>query len=248
MHLPVIQELKRRHLFYEWAGRTPRPERLFVRRFITAAARPTRLSEAVVQTVGQPGLPKLVVAIWRPDDNTQGEAFRTDVLECSSMQEAHEVLMQVLANFQTQIVERDAQRSAGDVWFQTPNGAASIFTRGNLVFAVRSLQPGVRSEAVAEAMDSELISRPPAPASPPRARLLRLERAVASAPITPVRVELRDDTTCLKLFSSGGEFEQKKGVLLYTPLKPGPHDIDAIAIEPEGKLERSSVRLRVKES
>jgi len=77
--------------------------------------------------------------------------------ECASVDVAHDQLLDVLCEMQSNAITRDRQREIGDVSFSLAD-AMFLFARANLVVLVRNAGPQVLSlEEMASTIDSAIL-------------------------------------------------------------------------------------------
>lgn len=119
----------------------------------------------------------LIKSLWKRPDETRRVLINVNIHECTSRKAAHELLLQLLAQFQLPNVRR-REGNVGDVAFSGPDELFILFARGNLVYFVRNAGlDTIPVTAIAEQLDSELISKPDVADSP--AGSLRIERVAA---------------------------------------------------------------------
>jgi hypothetical protein len=110
--------------------------------------------------------PPAIRTLWHRGDPTV-ELLAVDVWECASIPAAHDQLLEVLANVQSDAVER--HEGTGDVTFGLGNTMA-LFARINVVVLIRNAGPKtVDVDPVARAIDA-LIVRLSGPRQPSRRR------------------------------------------------------------------------------
>ena len=72
-----------------------------------------------------------------------------DVRECKTRDQAHDILLELLANMQAPDVKRLGEDAPGDVAFARETGTAIVFARGNVAISIGN--GGRRSSSVADA-------------------------------------------------------------------------------------------------
>jgi hypothetical protein len=87
--------------------------------------------------------------------------LRIDHYEAASRERAHDLLVVLLAGFESPLAGRRAHRDLGDVAFADDAGGVALFARGNLVVFVRRAgrEPVSAFDAAAE-LDRMLVVRP----------------------------------------------------------------------------------------
>ena len=128
------------HLFPEWlSGWTP----------MRSMAHPAEATRRAATTV------------WQPGGAAGASLLRVDYCETASRVEAHEVLLQTLANFEGPEVARQPDADWGDVAFGSRGLRALAFARANLVFIISRIGPAdTPVDSVARALDQATVARP----------------------------------------------------------------------------------------
>jgi len=67
---------------------------------------------------------------------TEGASLVMDVRECKTRDQAHDVLLELLANMQAPDVKRLGEDAPGDVAFAPASGTAMVFARGNVTISI----------------------------------------------------------------------------------------------------------------
>jgi hypothetical protein len=103
--------------------------------------------------------PRVVHSIWR-DEELAHKLVAIDAFVCSSVEEAHDRLIETLGAVESEVVERQAGKNAvGDVAFGL-NGAMILFARANLLVLIRSLGSEIAPvEKIAQQLD-KMMDRP----------------------------------------------------------------------------------------
>ena len=101
----------------------------------------------------------MVHSIWSHGDSTN-ELIAIDVFECASVETAHDQLIEILGNVESDAVTRQADRSApGEIAFGLDH-TMILFCRANVVALIRNAGPMVVSvNAIARELDNVLIQR-----------------------------------------------------------------------------------------
>ena len=148
--------LKERHRFSEWAGRSTLPKERSVEapRLAGTELRGWTLERAERREVTGPVAPARHTTFWRGEPPEA--VVRIDVFVCTSVDAAHEYLIDALGEFESNAVRRRADAPYGDVAFGTETVA--LFARGNLVVVVRNVGREVVPVAdVARAVDALVL-------------------------------------------------------------------------------------------
>ena len=259
------EELKGRYNFDEWRDRNRLDENLFIWRFLFKGDEFPDWQPQQIRELGPPPggerllsmeadigeAPRLIQSIWRPSKGRAGAAFSIDSYECASRAASHELLIRILAEFQSPLIARQPEAEVGDVTFVHPGNNIILFARANHAVVIRSMGATTISVSeLASQFDSDLIEKPQAQISrmEPNIRTLRSELAElqvgAQAPLEIDASLPSGQPLMYKFFSRAGEVLMKEGKLLYVPTVPGEQDLDVYAIAPDrgvgtGKIEFS---------
>jgi len=146
------QYLEQRYAASEWHGRG-----LAVRRLITGFDfSGSELSGWTLLRADREGraMPPAIRTLWHRG-NPAAELLSIDVWECGSIPAAHDQLLDVLANVQSDAVERRA--GLGDIAFRLGNTMA-LFARVNVVALIRNGGPTtVDVDPIAHVVDDLLV-------------------------------------------------------------------------------------------
>lgn len=98
-------------------------------------------------------------SLWSHGESTS-ELLAVDVFECSSVETAHDQVIEALGNMESGVVERRTGKDTpGDVAFGL-NDTMVLFARANLVVLIRNAGPSVVSvETAARQLDRYLLRR-----------------------------------------------------------------------------------------
>ncbi|HVR99124.1 MAG TPA: hypothetical protein VMW27_21070 [Thermoanaerobaculia bacterium] len=135
MNAEHLEQLKKRHRYDEWSGGTEGQG--------SGASQVLRVPEDLLpqwrlhhaDVLRQEGLPPMTQSIW-----TRGkdEALSVEIWECASTAAARELLLTLLGEFESPLVERiTGPGSVGDVSFGQGEHML-LFARGNVVVQVRN--------------------------------------------------------------------------------------------------------------
>lgn len=263
------EELKSRFNFAEWRNRTTLGENLFIWRFFflgdefpnwqlhqtrTLAAPPPEQRPAGLRTLDQEvvGSPRLVQSVWRPAVSGPDALLSVDTYECASRLAAHELLIRILGEFQSPLLERRPVGEAGDIAISHPGSGITLFARANQVVVIRSTgRTPLRVTELAQKFDRELIEKPPRPVGQVEPSIRRLAAAQG---------ELRKGTRVLldveaahpagqplmyKFFSQGGEVVAEEGRLMYQAEAAGEQPLEVYAVAPDRGVGTQRIQLRV---
>lgn len=103
--------------------------------------------------------PTTIRSLWRHGESTS-ELLAVDVFECSSVEAAHDQLLEAFGNMESDSVERRTGKDApGDVAFGLGDTMV-LFARANLVVLIRNAGPTVvRVGDIARRLDRFLLLR-----------------------------------------------------------------------------------------
>ncbi|HEV2704606.1 MAG TPA: hypothetical protein VGV59_01700 [Pyrinomonadaceae bacterium] len=143
--------------------------------------------------------PSLIQSFWSDPRSRTGALLDVSIHECSSREAAHELLLRLLAQFQSPLITRRDDAGIGDVTFADPYGTTVLFARANLVQVVRNAGRSVAPvHEPAGYFDAGLTSKPaPTPqaesgAAPRLARVRFEETHVRVGVPVPFDVEATD--------------------------------------------------------
>ena len=85
-----------------------------------------------------PGAPSASSSFWSGDGQDAEVLLRLEVMETASPSAARELVLELLGEFQSPQVEREANPTSGDLAFAVPGGTALLFTRGAVVAMIRN--------------------------------------------------------------------------------------------------------------
>ena len=157
MHAGQKQFLEKRHEAATWRGRSKHADRL-VKAF---AVEGSELRGWTLQRAQRDdgGKPAVLHSLWSRDPAGR-TSLAIDVFECKSVAAAHDQLLEVLAQMQSGVVERQIGKSVpGDVAFACGKTMA-LFARANMVVLIRNAGPTVVPvDAIARTFDALVIKR-----------------------------------------------------------------------------------------
>lgn len=234
-----LEEFRRRHGFEDWRGSRATDEELFAWGFFFGGQELPGRRALRVDTVEAPGWPPAVQSLWRveKDENALREEplVRIDVYECTSRAEAHELVVRLLAQFQSPLIER-RHNGPGDVAFGMPGDRSVLLARANVAVVVLNAGTEIQAvEPVAREID-ELFAAPRLDRNTVRPQIRRVAlaegRPTRGVPIALV-LEAEDPLgrrVWFRLSAKGGEFSSHDGRVFYTPEAEGAHAVEVAAI------------------
>lgn len=237
MNSQWITALKRHYAFEAWHDKSAMAESIFVWKFLLDGLELPGWHAQSIRTIRTgPGITP-VSSIWKPTEGGDDTLLRLDVAECGSRQEAHELLLQGLGQFQSTTLSQEKEATVGDVAFIARGDTDVFFARGNLMVHVfnagRRVVPVVD---IARRFDEELVKKPEigiatiAPqirrfASPTKDLKVKGSAALEVDAIDPLQ-----RAVWYKFYSRSGEVLVKEGRLCYRPAAAGPQEVAVFAI------------------
>jgi hypothetical protein len=233
-----FDEFRKEYRFDDWRDTLPAGEALFVWRFFLGGQELPGHRALRIDIVEAPGLPLAVQSIWGRDkeDPTEGPLFRIDAYEAPSRVEGRELLLRLLAQFQSPLIER-RREGPGDVAFGMTGDRSLVFVRANMVVVALNAGDEVEPvEPVARELDRLFTAPPDVARSPVRPEIRRAEVAegkpAARAPV-PLVLEAEDPLgrrVWFRLSAKGGELFAREDSVFYTPEAEGRHAIEIAAV------------------
>jgi hypothetical protein len=235
-----LEEFRRRHGFEDWRGARASDGELFVWGFFFGGQELPGRRALRIDTVDAPGWPPAVQSLWgvEKDESAPGEEplVRIDVYECTSRAEAHELVVRLLAEFQSPLIER-RRNGLGDVAFGMPGDRSLVLARANAAVIVRNAGTEIQAvEPVADEIDKLFA----APLDLDRSTVRPEIRRVALAEGKPTRavpielmIEAEDPLgrrVWFRLSAKGGEFSSRDGRVFYAPEVEGAQAVKVAAI------------------
>lgn len=156
------QQIKERLDFESWAGQQTAEANIFFLHFFLIGHELSEWHLARSRPPDRDGAITSQAWFWIPsDEGGDGTQLRIDTIECPSLEDAHERLVPLLADFQGPPLER-RENGPGDLAFAPIElETALVMARGNLLF--RFLNAGVEVtevKAVAAKLDDALVETP----------------------------------------------------------------------------------------
>jgi hypothetical protein len=249
-----LEELRRRHGFDDWRGSRATDEELFAWGFFFGGQELPGRRALRIDPVEAPGWPPAVQSLWGvEDENVSGEGplVRVDVYECMSRAEAHELVVRLLAQFQSPVIER-RRNGLGDVAFGMPGDRSVLLARANVAVVV--LNAGTEIQAV-EPVAREIDNLFAAPLRLDRHTVRPQIRRVALAEGKPAKgvpialvLEAEDPLgrrVWFRLSAKGGEFSSHDGRVFYTPAAEGSQAVEVAAINENLGVATQTLELEV---
>lgn len=137
MNWNSLENLKKHFGFEAWRG-TNALGRDIVRRQITLPQKLLRdLVPGRVREIDPADGTRLLRASWSVPGDVPVTIF-VDLRECDSLEKAHEVVLELLANVQAPDIKR-MKEPIGDVSFKRGDSNSLIFARGNIAVTIRNV-------------------------------------------------------------------------------------------------------------
>lgn len=252
MDAQAVEQLQRRHSFQEWHDRNTLDESLFIYNFLLTEDLLPGWRRQRLQRLTLEGMPPLLRSIWQDAGGASDLLLKIDAYNGASRSAAHALLLQLVGNFQSALVERQPELDLGDVAFSQPGDAVVVFARANLVFFMASVGDRLAPvESLARQLDAKLIERPEGAASGARSVLMRELRVPASVSVgtaLPLAVDLKVADAAevsWKFFSQRGDVVLEGDKLLFQARQPGEAEISAFASRAQAPVRHRRLRLRV---
>src|ERR1700681_2876222 len=131
--------LSARHAVEEWPDPTPGmidgpdPTSLVMEGWSLVQRRSVRIPEARSAWLG----------LWERNDSGGTVLVRIDLTDTTGQQAARSRLLELLGEFQSPLVQRYYQAPVGDIAFGPPDETMIVFTRANVVVALRNAERDV---------------------------------------------------------------------------------------------------------
>jgi hypothetical protein len=232
-----LDEFGKRYGFDDWREPPSGGEALFIWRFALGGQELPGHHPLRIDTVEQPDLPSRIESLWRPErEDAERALLRVDASEASSVTEARAVLLRVLAQFQSPLIER-IDGGPGDIAFGLSGYRSLVFARANVIVVVLNAGDEVQSvEPPARELDRLLREGPDAGRSSVRPTIRRAEVAEESVPgRRQVRLLLEaEDPLGRRLWfrfsAKRGEFSAQGDGVVFRPEEEGKQAIEISAV------------------
>lgn len=243
-----LEKLRQRFAFAQWAGINKLRRNLFIWKYKMSQKDLPSWIPVRVQRLSLPEEQRLTTSIWKRSDNPLA-LLGIDVYECESREAAHDLILAILDNFQSPLVEYNPNSPAGDVAFSDATGNWILFSRANLIVIIRNAGPSIEPvSSAASSLDNALSSEPPVAAAPavgarpaafgapatPRVSMKSKKASVGSRIRLQVETpEVLEDAAYFKIFSKSGDVYAKENSLYYRPEKAEEQDVVLYTVGPE---------------
>jgi len=153
MHSGHRRYLEQRYATKEWYGRGAASGRRMIADFAFSGSE--LRGWTLIRAVHEEGTtPPATRSLWHRGDPAL-ELLSIDSWVCGSARAAHDHLLEVLANIQSEAIER--REGLGDIGF-TLNDTMTLFARANVTVLIRNAGPkAVSVSPVARAIDGHLV-------------------------------------------------------------------------------------------
>ena len=132
----ILETLKQRFEFDAWRG-TNVLGRDIIRQQVSLPQNVIEgLEPGQIREIDPGDGTRLIRASWSVPGDADSSIF-IDIRECASLEQAHDIVLELLANMQAPDVER-MEEPVGDVSFGRGKHLALIFARGNLAVSIRN--------------------------------------------------------------------------------------------------------------
>lgn len=252
-----VEILRRRVRHTQWRGRRLSADEVFVRHY---RFQPELMPGFSLRRVRKLPLAdgSILVQATVTEDADPARMRRIEAYEMPSAEAAQDRLVELLGSFELAVADLPPVASdLGDVEFRVGRGAAMLFTRGNIAFAVVNAATGGPSDDLARSIDAALLDKP---GDAPSGRLTvhldaegsagvvaeaasaaapRLHAAFLAAP--PAPAETVGYVPMIKIFSAGSRLERTGDDNFSFRGPVAPSDIEAFAIDADGRATRVNV-------
>lgn len=244
--------VKARHDFDSWADINRVDGYLFIWRYALRGDEVEGWSTQRIRRAEPPGSRPILKTVWRPTDAKDIETLLSiDVFERDSRIEAHQLLVDMLGQFESSLVARDTKTPIGDVSFSVPGEGAILFARANVVVLVTNAGPNlVPVTDAARSLDADLVRRPTADmfGGIPLAEVQAAGHELTVGERTPLEVTVGSplgQTVTLRFWSSVGEVRLINGILTYEARRAGHERISVLIINEAGSSAAIDVDLTI---
>ncbi|MDX1615247.1 MAG: hypothetical protein R3300_13115 [Candidatus Promineifilaceae bacterium] len=250
MNMQAVEALKERLAFDEWKDSNTLAESLFIWQFFLTGDEFPGWSAHRIRQEEPTQWPRTIQSVWRPADEGKEGLLSVDIYECASRADAHELVLQLLAEFQSIDVTRQEQGIAGDVAFAPPGNATLLFARGNLLTLMRNAsRPLVAIPEIAGRFDDFLVGRPELEGAQVVPAIRRFQSAAKelevgiNAPLEAEAIDPLERPVWYKFFADRGEILLEDGNLRYRPAVAGPQTLTMFAINANRGAASQELRL-----
>jgi hypothetical protein len=195
-------------------------------------------------------LPRAIKSIWQPSYSQSETLLRLDSFECASLPAAHDLLLEILTQFQSrELSRREAKGRFGDIVFASHDNTQILFARANLIVRLRNIQKDLVSlTEVATQVDDSIIRRPSTQGGQAIVEMDRFEIFQPdSSPYAFLRIKMPDPFAGLdltfKFFSKTGEVSIRDGHLVYRSSSSENLNITVFVLRPNGAAFRQVLSL-----
>jgi hypothetical protein len=252
-----IEMLRRRVRHVQWRGRRLSSEEVLIRHYRFQPELMPGFSLRRVRKLPLRDGGVLMQATVTEDANP-ARILRIEAYEMPSVDTAHDRLVELLGSFELPVADLPPAASRlGDVEFRVAGGAAIVFARGNIAFAVANAGTDGPSDDLALSIDAAVLDKPhDAPHGPLTVHLdaeasagFVTQAASAGAPqlraaflaAAPDAAGANEEVPMIKIFSAGPRLEWDGDNNLSFRGSVTPSEIDAFAIDANGRATRVKV-------
>ena len=249
----LMKLLMQRHSYEEWRGTNNMKENLFIWKFFLAGDELPEWEPLRIQPMEHPVQQLCIQSMWKLKDGNENTLLRLDIYECSSRQDAHKFLLQLLGEFQSPEVERRKDIKLGDVVFMGKQDTMLLFARANLVVMLRNAgRQLIGMKETSSIIDKELCTEPDIDIKKvaPEIRRFHLpEKELQVGVSSPLEIEAAeplDRPILYKFYSNNGEVLLSEKRLVYRPDVAGMNQIRVSAINSNRGVAVSTLNINVK--
>jgi len=243
----MLEFVKRCYGYATWPKPQASAEKVFIRGFFLREGELLNWQLKGIRDIELQNRSPMTQMILRSTKYQANSTLRVDAYECLSLEDASNVLFDLLAEFQLSIAH-EKHPDFGDALFAAPKDFAILFARANLVFLLRNIgTEAVSLRNIARSIDEYLIAKPEGEHKVMRRFYFGEAKAMLRDTI-PIHEESASPfgRHCFyKFFSHDGEVSQQNGQLFYHPSQLGLQTLNVFAMDEYGSLLSQELHLSV---
>jgi hypothetical protein len=143
----VREQLRNRFDFKAWRSAPRGAVKVSTGGLVEVGSELGRWTARRAAPINVPGARAAYLSMWQQGASSEA-LLRLDLVESASATAAREVVLELLGQFESPLIQRRANPPAGDLAFGAPGDTMILFSRGNVVAMVRNA--GRRVVPVAE--------------------------------------------------------------------------------------------------
>lgn len=251
MENTLINELKKRLDFNGWFDTNTLDENLFIWNFFFSG---DEFSEWSIHNcrILENGLMRANRSVWKPDKE-ENSLLVVNTYECASRQDAHQFIVQLLADYQTTHITRTEKASFGDIAFSAPNNTVIIYARANMIFEIRNGgKKVIRMDSFASTLDDVLTNKQKDDAVKVIPQIQHFRSAIDALkakdkiPLEVAATDPLDRPLWYKIFYSAGNLFREDKQLIYVSDKSGSQHFTIQAVNSNYGIAEHKLTLDIK--